>query len=199
MTIPAAIPSANPDLAATDDPALVAAAQADPIAFGPLYARYVLPIYRYCASRLGDRAAAEDATSQTFTQALAALPRFRPEAGTFRGWLFTIAHNAVADIKRRRPTLDLDAAAAIPDPGRSPEEHALAAEARRALMTVLDALPPDQRAVVDLRLAGLTGPEIAAVLGKRPEAVKSTQFRAYTRLRRLLGVAQAPEADRESH
>ncbi len=52
---------------------------------------------------------------------------------------------------------------------------------------LLAALPDEQRHVVALRLAGLSGPEIAAVLGRHPAAVKSTQFRAYTRLRRLLG------------
>jgi RNA polymerase sigma factor (sigma-70 family) len=47
-------------------------------------------------------------------------------------------------------------------------------------------LSPDQRHIVDLRLAGLTGPEIAEVLGMSESAVKSSQFRAYSRLRKLL-------------
>jgi DNA-directed RNA polymerase specialized sigma24 family protein len=41
--------------------------------------------------------------------------------------------------------------------------------------------------VIELRLAGLTGPEIAAALDMQVAAVKSTQFRAYARLRELLG------------
>jgi DNA-directed RNA polymerase specialized sigma24 family protein len=36
-------------------------------------------------------------------------------------------------------------------------------------------------------LAGLTGPEIAEVLGRNTSAIKSTQFRAYARLRALIG------------
>jgi DNA-directed RNA polymerase specialized sigma24 family protein len=84
---------------ATDD-ALVHLAKHQPAAFGPLYQRYVRPIYRYCFQRLGNRELAEDATSQVFVQAMAALPRYR--ADSFRGWLYTIARNVVIDLQRRR-------------------------------------------------------------------------------------------------
>jgi DNA-directed RNA polymerase specialized sigma24 family protein len=40
--------------------------------------------------------------------------------------------------------------------------------------------------VVELRLAGLTGPEIAASLGKSHAAVKMLQLRAVQKLRILL-------------
>jgi RNA polymerase sigma-70 factor (ECF subfamily) len=61
----------------SDESDLIAAAQRDRRAFAPLYARYALPIYRYCYRRLGNHEAAEDATSQTFVKALDALDRFR--------------------------------------------------------------------------------------------------------------------------
>ncbi len=66
-------PPAGPacDRADPSDSALVAAARADRRAFAPLYNRYVDPVYRYCLRRLGDRAAAEDATSQVFSKGLA--------------------------------------------------------------------------------------------------------------------------------
>ena len=56
---------------------LVARAQRDPAAFAPLYEAYFDAVYRYCYHRLGDWSAAEDAASLVFTNALAALPRFR--------------------------------------------------------------------------------------------------------------------------
>jgi DNA-directed RNA polymerase specialized sigma24 family protein len=43
---------------------------------------------------LGTREAAEDANTEIFMRALAALPAYR--AGEFRSWLFAIAHNVVA-------------------------------------------------------------------------------------------------------
>ena len=179
-----------------DDAELVAQAQRDRQAFVPLYARYAVPVYRYCYRRLGSHEAAEDATSQTFTKALAGLPRFRE--GSFRGWLFAIAHNVVTDVhRRRRPDVALDAAATLADEAPTPEEQALVTAADRSVQSLLGRLPPDQRRVVELRLAGLTGPEIARVLGRRPEAVKSSQFRAYARLRRLLsGATGEEEGDR---
>jgi RNA polymerase sigma-70 factor (ECF subfamily) len=49
-------------------------------------------------------------------------------------------------------------------------------------------LPADQRRIVELRLAGLTGVEIARALGRSEGAVKMLQFRAVARLRALLDV-----------
>ena len=81
--------------AVEDDDALVAAAREDPAEFAVLYRRYVDAVYRYCHRRLGNREAAEDATSLVFTKAIDALPRYR--AGGFRAWLFAIAHNTIAN------------------------------------------------------------------------------------------------------
>ena len=171
-----------------DEDELVARAKRDRHDFAPLYARYFQPIYRYCFRRLDDPEAAADATSLIFARALAALPTCRD--GTFRSWLFAIAHNVVVDgYRARHPALPLEVAADLPDGAPSPEEQTLAAEERQTLRALLAHLPPDQRAVVELRLAGLTAVEIGRVLGKRRGAVDTAQFRAVARLRSLLGVA----------
>jgi RNA polymerase sigma-70 factor (ECF subfamily) len=170
-----------------DEPALVAAAKRDRRDFEPLYRRYVDPVYRYCRRRLDDPDLAADATALVFAKALAALPGCREDA--FRPWLFAIARNVVTDgYRNRRPTAPLAAAAGVPDGRPSPEEEAIAGERRRALRAALERLPEEQRAVVELRLAGLSAAEIGAVLGKRPGAVDAAQFRAVRRLRALLGV-----------
>jgi len=177
--------------------AIVRRAQVDPAAFAPLYERYVDAVYGYCHGRTSDRELAADLTHQVFARALSALPQFseRPRTGSFRSWLFTIAHNLLVDTHRtRREVASLDAAdRAIPlrDRARSPEEQAIAGEQRRALAAAMAMLTEGQRQVVELRLAGLTGPEIAVALEMGLAAVKSTQFRAYARLRDLLGDALA--------
>jgi RNA polymerase sigma factor (sigma-70 family) len=182
---------------ATDDPPddeadLVAAAQRERAAFAPLYVRYVRPVYRYCYRRLGSHEAAEDATSQTFVKALAGLDRYRDHSGTFRGWLFTIADRVVTDLyRRRRPQTGIDEASEVASATPGPEETAITAEASRSVQAMLERLTPDQRRIVALRLAGLTGLEIAAVVGREHQAVRSLQFRAYARLRRLLSDAEA--------
>ncbi len=188
----------EPAVATTDgddaaaEAALVARARVDRRAFAPLYERYLDPVYRYCHRRLGNREAAEDATSLVFAKALTALPAYRD--GSFGGWLFAIAHNVVADAhRRRRPDQPLEAVGDPPDAAPSPEDLALAADERRAIRALLARLPEDQRHVVELRLAGLTGAEIASVLGRSVAAVKMLQLRAMTRLRRDLG-AVTPRA-----
>ena len=169
------------------DADLVARAQRERQAFELLYRRYLDPVHRYCYRRLGSREAAEDATSLVFAKALASLPAYRD--GSFRSWLFAIAHHVVADSYRAwHPASPLEVAVGLPDRGASPEEQALAADGERSVLRLLAQLPPDQRRVVELRLAGLTGREVAAVLGKSLPAGKSAQVRAYARLRDLLGV-----------
>ncbi|MFL5759924.1 MAG: RNA polymerase sigma factor [Thermomicrobiales bacterium] len=174
-----------------DEADLVAAAQRERAAFAPLYARYARPIYRYCYRRLGSHEAAEDATSQTFMKALAAIGRYRD--GSFRAWMFTIADRVVIDLQRRqRPQPELDAASNVESAELSPEELFIAAETRLSVQAMLGRLTPEQQRIVALRLAGLTGPEIAAIVGREPQAVKSMQFRAYARLRRFLSIEGQP-------
>ena len=183
-----------------EDARLVALAKTDPRAFAPLYARYFDPVYRYCYRRLGDREAAADATAQVFAKALAALPRYREDAPSFRSWLFTIAHNVITDdLRARRPVAPMDAAAHVAATGPSPEELVLTDEAGSTVRALLAMLPPDQRQILELRLAGLTGPEIAAALGRSLGAVKIAQVRAFARLRATLepaGAAARKEGER---
>jgi RNA polymerase sigma-70 factor (ECF subfamily) len=176
-----------------DEAALVARAKTDRHAFAPLYARYLGPVLRFCERRLGDPAAAEDATSQVFVRAMVSLPACRDDR--FGPWLFAIARNVVVDaFRRRRPGAPLAAADALPDPAPTPEELALTEEERRTTRALLAHLTPAQRRVVELRLAGLTGAEIAASLGMSASAVKVHQFRAVARLRARLDVEGAPTA-----
>lgn len=185
------------ETAVADDAALVAAARRDRRAFGPLYDRYVGPIYRYCYGRLGNREAAEDATSVTFTKAMSHLDRFRD--GSFGAWLFTIARNVVTDSFRRAPSQQpLERAGELIDGAPSPEELALEALDRRSLRALLDGLPEDQRDVLELRLSGLSTRETAGTLGRSEASVRSLQYRAVARLRSLLAApAGAEEADRD--
>ena len=177
--------SSAPDGVAASDEPLVAAAKAQPESFELLYHRYVDRIHGYCLRRLEDREAAEDATSIIFQRAFTKIHAC--DGRTFRAWLFTIAHNVVTDRHRaRRPTVSLDTALSIVDRAPSPPEIVEKADAERRLHEVLNALPADQRRVVELRLAGLTGLEIAHVLGRSQGAVKKLQARAFDKLRVLL-------------
>ena len=160
---------------------LAARAVSDRDAFGELYDLFAVPVFRYCYRRTGNREAAEDAMSQTFTRAFAAMPRFA--GGSFPAWLYTIAHNVVINQARRPSFVPLPDEDKTIDPSPSPEEAALIQDERSRIVRLLQRLPDDQRRVVEFRLAGLTGPEIAEAMGKTLAAVKMLQLRAMRRLR----------------
>jgi len=194
--------ASRPDVAASSpiapvltDIELVRLAKADRQAFGLLYDRYVDRVYRYCYRRLRTREAAEDATSQTFVRAMTAIDSHR-DGTSFPAWLFTIAERIVIDIwRRQRPQASIDDVPESIDRDPTPEEAALDAEGRDAVHALLRHLPDDQRRAIELRLADLTGPEVAQVMGRPPGAVKMLQFRAITTLRRLLGASLDERGD----
>jgi RNA polymerase sigma factor (sigma-70 family) len=137
-----------------EDARLVVLAKTDRRAFAPLYARYFDPVYRYCYRRLGHPEAAADAAAQVFTKALAALPGYREDAPSFRSWLFAIAHNVIADdLRARRSVAPMTAAGHVAAAGPSPEEVAMSGEAVCSVRQLLAQLPPDQRQILELRLA----------------------------------------------
>jgi RNA polymerase sigma-70 factor (ECF subfamily) len=175
-----------------EDARLVALAKTDPRAFAPLYARYFDPVYRYCYRRLGHAEAAADAAAQVFAKALAGLSSYHEDAPSFRSWLFAIAHNVITDeLRARRPVAPMAAAAHVAASDLSPEEVVLTNEAGYTVRALLTLLPSDQRQILELRLAGLTGPEIAATLGRSLGAVKIAQVRAFARLRATLDPASS--------
>jgi RNA polymerase sigma factor (sigma-70 family) len=132
----------------------------------------------------------DDVAGEVFLQIVRGLPDFSGGEAAFRAWAFTIAHRRLVDDLRRRRRRPVE-----PAPGDVVESAAGAAgdvtddaDARLAYASVraaIDALPPDQRSVVLLRIIGeLTIDEIARAVGKRPGAVKALQRRGLRRLER---------------
>ena len=168
-------------------PTVVAPGSAHPqsAAFALLYGEFFDPIYWYCRSRLGDASAAEDAASTVFTRALGAGPRY--DDPSLRSWLFTIAHNVVANAFRAaRPEASLESAWNLPDPVWRLEDTVVADDEGDQLLEALRQLPEDQRRVVEFRMVGLTGAEIAHLMNRSRGAVKMLQLRAFAGLRDLL-------------
>lgn len=169
----------------------------DPAAFAPLYERYKADIYYFCFRRLSHPEEAADATSQIFVKVLRALPTYRiapAHAGSaFRAWLYSVAQTTIIDLRRRsRPTNSLDVGVTSishvngPASERSIEDQLIAGEDARMLRNLLQRLPERQHRIMELRLAGLAGQEIAEAMEISLSAVKSAQFRAVRTLRRLL-------------
>jgi RNA polymerase sigma-70 factor (ECF subfamily) len=164
------------------------ARRGDGAAFGVLVRDNQEVAFRTAYLITRNAADAEDAAQDGFVKAYRALHRFRPGA-PLRPWLLRIVANEARNRRRsaaRRDALALRAAAQAPsgDAAPSPEGHAVAADERRRLLELVEALPEDQRLVVALRtFLDLSELETAAVLGVRPGTVKSRLSRALERLR----------------
>jgi RNA polymerase sigma-70 factor (ECF subfamily) len=164
-------------------------------ALDALYRRYVEAVHGYAYRRLGTREDAEDATSDVFQELARSLPTYRPRLeATFRSWLFTIAHHVIADHLSRRERDRHRSASSyeqlapdLVDAAPSPAETAEAADEGRWIRAMLGELPPRERQVLELDLAGLKTAEIAVVLGLLPGAVHTARSRALDRLRTRVG------------
>jgi RNA polymerase sigma-70 factor, ECF subfamily len=181
-------PSPTNDQASDDD--LVGRTLAgDREAFGVLWDRHHQRVYGYGVRRLNNREQAEDAMAETFRRALANLPSYRGDG--FRSWLFAIAHNVIVD-DIRACRLRTSHETTI-DPGDDViliDERPMR-EAEAGVDLVHDLLPlltSGERAVIDLRLAGLSPSEIARALGKDRSAVDMAYHRALVRLRTRLAI-----------
>jgi RNA polymerase sigma factor (sigma-70 family) len=125
------------------------------------------------------RSDADDCFQETFIAALRGYPKLR-DAANLRGWLLTIAHRKAIDHHRARgrrplPVAELEeVAVSDPEPGGE-------------IWAVVGALPPKQRAAVELRFgADLPHAEIAAALGCSPEAARRSLHEGIKRLRKEL-------------
>jgi RNA polymerase sigma-70 factor (ECF subfamily) len=156
--------------------------------FQQLYADYRNDVLRYCRYRLPSEQDAEDATQEIFLRVYRALPSWQDRGARERSWIFAIAHNEVIDRRRviaRRPQAVLDDARWLQDGQPTPEQSAIASGELGEALALLGQLSPDQRQVMELRLVGLTGVEIADVLNKRHATVRKLQERALQRLTEL--------------
>ncbi|MCZ7671794.1 MAG: sigma-70 family RNA polymerase sigma factor [Chloroflexi bacterium] len=171
------------NMATPPDTALVQAAQRDTEAFILLYRRYVKRIYRYHYSRTGNSADAEDLTSQTFAEALAALSRYQ-EQGAFAAWLFAIARRRLTDhYRRQRPQQPLDHAHNLAAAEPSPLSQTVHNDELNQLANLVADLSEDKQELLRLRFAaGLTYAEIGRIVKRSEAATKMAVHRLLQQL-----------------
>lgn len=175
------------------DDDLLAASVDDAAAFGELYRRHKVVIYRYVVRRIGRREA-EDVTVVVFERAFGARSRFDPERGGCLPWLYGIAFNVVSEQARRRPPIPMEASEvelALP----AADDDVEAIDARLDAMALgprltegMERLKPRDRVVMELVvLEGLSTTEAAAVLGIARGTAASRLHRARRQMREHLG------------
>ena len=168
--------------------ALVERAQAgDRRAFAALYRAHGRMVHGLLLTRL-PRAELRDAMQDVFLAALAKLDSLRDPA-RFGAWLAAIARNRARDWSKRHgrtrehswepQAVDEHEPARVTGPGMVES---------LALLAQLRGLPEAQRELLILRFVeGLSGPEIAEVLGMTPGSVRVKLHRSLELLRRQSG------------
>lgn len=133
----------------------------------------------------------EDLTAEVFFQVVKSLGRFEGNESDFRSWVFVIAHRKIIDDSRSRNRRPIDPAPSETIESRAGsgnvENEALAGLSEIYFRRLVHDLTAEQRDVMLMRiLGGLTVPEVAAAMGKRPGAVEALQRRALAQLRKRI-------------
>jgi RNA polymerase sigma-70 factor (ECF subfamily) len=152
-----------------------------------LVRRHATSLLTFLSRMAGDRHRAEELFQEVFLTVWLKRGQYqfpRP----FRPWLYAIAANqchAAARARRPPAPLDDDWAPASADP--SPEESAVATETAALVSAAVTLLPPQQRAVVVLRVwEGMSYAEIAEAVGRTEATVRSHMHHGLAALRKYL-------------
>lgn len=172
---------------------LVAAQAGAEWAWTILYRLVAGPVLGYLRAQ-GSREP-EDLLGEVFVQVARSLARFEGGQESFRSWVFTIAHHRLIDERRRNRRRPADPVAEVPDrPGGSTEDEALGRLRDEDALRLLDALTPQQRDVVLLRVfADQSLQEVSRIVGRPVSAVKALQRRGLERLRKKMSQDPYPD------
>jgi len=176
---------------------LVDKAKSDLEAFGKLFDAYYPAILGYSLNRTADVRAAKDITSDVFFKALKKIDGFRWQGVPFSAWLYRIANNCVADYYKRGKIrqIDLDGVPeSVLESSPPADAELVAAEEEldrrrqyRELHRHIIKLDSRYQEVITLRFfEDKQINEIAQILGKSENTVKSLLHRGLGRLKTFM-------------
>lgn len=133
----------------------------------------------------------EDLGAEVFLQVVRDIHRFEGEASEFRSWVFVITHHRMLDdarSRKRRPVQPAEDEAIVrAGPVGDVATEAEGAIAQEELRKMIDALTPEQRDVLLLRIfGGMKIEEIAQTMGKKAGAIQALQRRGLESLRNAM-------------
>ncbi len=176
------------------------ARQQDSDAWRKLVQLYSPLVFHWCRQSGFDSHTSADLLQETFLAVHKALDRFeREQAGSFRGWLWTIARNKMRDAARKSPPVASGGSSAqaqwqdLAEP--EPDEQSVSGERKHSLMhRAFDLIRVDFNdatwaAFQGVMIEGKPAREVAAELGLSTGAVYQARARVLSRLREELGDA----------
>lgn len=147
-------------------------------------------IYAASYRMLGSKAAAEDASQETFLRLWKHAASWKPQGAKFETWLYRVAMNVCLDqLRKTKREVPEDAAPERADPADRQDQALFAAERRFAIDEALAQLPDRQRLAITLcHYQELTNIEAAEIMGVSVDALESLLARG----RRALKESLAP-------
>ena len=180
----------EPRIAPAARPLLVDVARRDKEWFAELYESTCDSVYRCAMMLVRNSHIAEDVAAEVYLRAWRSRDLFA-DRGTPVAWVLSITRNCAMDeLRKKRELYDLDAVADYEDAPTLGEQ--LSEGDVSAIHDAIQQLTSEQQLVVFLRFfEGLPHEQVAARLGRNPNAVRAIQFRALTRMRKILERARA--------
>jgi RNA polymerase sigma-70 factor (ECF subfamily) len=162
--------------------------QGDHDAFNTLMRRHEDRVFFVCLRLMGNRAAALDASQETFLTLFRKAHQYRATAAVGT-WLYRITVNTCYDLLRREKRRPSEPISEFSDPtDAGAEDPFTSVELRPTIEAALGELSPEFRAVVVMAdVQGFSLPEVAEVLEVPVGTVKSRLFRARRQLAAKLG------------
>lgn len=184
------------DISRCSDEELLEIGLRDADAFGVFYDRYETTLLGFFRRATGRPDLAADLTAEVFAVTLSSLGSFRPDLGSARAWLFGIARHELAQSWRRgrveaqaRRRLGMEPIVLSDEDIERIDE--LGHPQRLDSLSLLDALPVDQRAAVRGRvIEDRDYEDLAKQLGCSEMVVRQRVSRGLRALRTLVGYAR---------
>lgn len=177
-----------------DDRALLnRLANQDQAAMRLLFERHHVKIFRFILRLVRNEAIAEEITNEVFMEVWRHAKSYAGNSAPLT-WILSIAHHRAISSLRRKREEQLDDASTdeTADDTPDPEQALLKTDKSVLLRGCIDALPSDQRMIVDLvYYQELSVTEVSEVVGIPEGTVKTRLFGARKRLSKMLLAAGA--------
>jgi len=176
--------------APSDEELAVRALAGERDAFGAIYQRYHVAIYRFARAMTGSTTLAEDVTQETFVELIRTLSRYDAARGPLRTYVYAIARNTSRyRLRRERRFVELDAAPE-PQTWADPAHPIVQSQTVARVRAFIRALSSRYREVLVLcDLQGLSYEEASAIIRAPVGTVRSRLHRARRQLAERLAKA----------